>query len=184
MKELSMHILDLVQNSIRASASLINVEFFDNIEVGVIELIIKDNGCGMDKAKVEEAINPFYTTRTTRNVGLGIPLLEQACKRCDGTFSISSQINLGTEVKCTFKRNHIDLVPLGDIGETISSIVASLGTSCEFIYVHRVGNKKFIFSTSEVKKVLDGLDINTPSVLSFIKDYVNDNIKTLIIHNR
>lgn len=177
MKELSMHILDLVQNSITASASLINVEFFDNIEFGVIELTIKDNGCGMDKLKVEEVTNPFYTTRTTRNVGLGIPLLEQASKRCDGTFSISSEVNIGTQVKCTFKRDHIDLVPLGDIGETVSSIVASLGTSCEFVYVHKVGSKEFVFSTTEIKQVLDGLDINTPNVLSFIKGYVNDNIK-------
>ncbi|QSX06202.1 ATP-binding protein [Sedimentibacter sp. zth1] len=174
MKELSLHILDIVQNSIKASATLIIVTFSDNIVSNSVKITIEDNGVGMDEDTLQNVLNPFYTTRTTRKVGLGLSLLNEAANRCNGFLNITSKIGIGTKVECMFEKNNIDTAPLGNISETIITIVNSMCTSCDLIYRHTVNDNMFEFSTIKIKEILQEVDINSPDVLKWIREYINE----------
>jgi len=175
MKELSLHILDIVQNSIKANATFIEVILSESTIENTFKIIIKDNGCGMDEDTVKNVINP---TRTTRKVGLGIPLLEEATNRCNGSFNIESQIGVGTTINCCFERNNIDRAPLGDISGTIMTIINSL-MNCEFRYLHYVDEKFFELSTKKIKEVLGDNNLNSPEILLWIKEYVDESTNEL-----
>lgn len=178
MKELSLHILDLVENSIKAKARLISIKISENISEDLFVIEIEDNGSGMDEKFLKSVEDPFVTTRTTRKVGLGISLIKAAALRCDGNFKISSQKKIGTKVYCGFKHSHIDRAPLGNMGETMVAIINQCEES-EIVFEHRWNNKNFIMDTKEVKKILDGVNINSAEILLWIKDYINSNIKEL-----
>lgn len=178
MKELSMHILDIVMNSVKAKAKLIEIIIDENVENNFIKIIIKDDGCGMSKETLEKVTDPFYTTRTTRSVGLGLSLLKEACERCNGYLKINSDIGVGTVVESYFERNNIDRSPLGNMGDTIMTIVNSLH-DCELIYNHVVNKNIFNFNTIQIKEILQETDINENSILLWIKEYINENIKEL-----
>ena len=178
MKELSLHILDIVQNSIKSGASLIELSIVEKIEENIFSIEIKDNGCGMDEETAKNAINPFFTTRTTRKVGLGLPLLQEAALRCNGTFDIKSEKGVGTSVYCSFERNNIDRAPLGDISSTIITIVNSL-ENCEFTFLHVLDEESYEFSTKTIKEVLEEDNIKSYEILLWIKEYVEDSEKKL-----
>ncbi|EOC99839.1 ATP-binding protein [Caldisalinibacter kiritimatiensis] len=175
MKELSLHILDLAQNSIRANANLVRIEIREDFEKDRFELVIEDNGDGMDKELLSRVTDPFITTRKTRKVGLGLSLMKAAALRCEGDLKINSQKGVGTKIQCYFKHSHIDRAPLGDIGETIM-ILMNNEKDIDIEYVHYVNDEVFKFTTKEVKKVLGDDDIRTAEVLLWIKDYVNEKI--------
>ena len=175
MKELSLHILDIARNSIRAEATLIQITIEENDIKNLIEISIKDNGKGMNKETLEQVTNPFFTTRDVRNVGLGIPLFKATAERCNGYFSIKSNIGIGTEIKCTFEKNHIDRAPLGNMGDTIMAIVGSLNDS-ELQYVHKCNGNVFEFNTTQIKEILDGVEITSSEVLLWIKEFVDENL--------
>lgn len=178
MKELSLHILDIVQNSIKAGASLIEVSIMENSADNILNIIIKDNGCGMNEETVKNVVNPFFTTRTTRKVGLGIPLLQEAAMRCNGSFEIKSQIGVGTTISCSFERNNIDRAPLGDMSGTIMTIVNSL-EKCEFNYIHSIDTKSYEFSTIKIKQVLEEDSLDSPEILLWIKEFVDESTNEL-----
>ncbi len=178
MKELSLHILDIVQNSIKANAKLIEVDIEESISNNIFKIIIIDNGCGMDENTLINVTNPFFTTRTTRKVGLGIPLLKEATQRCNGYFKIESKVGIGTRVECLFERNNIDRAPIGDISGTILTIMNSL-VNCDFLYRHCVNDKSFEFSTLKIKEILEVSNLNSPDILLWIKDYVEESINEL-----
>ena len=119
MTEISLNILDVAQNSISAGAKLIEISVVADIKSDTLTVVIKDNGCGMDEEKLKKVIDPFFTTRTTRKVGLGIPFYKLAAENTGGTFNITSQLGLGTTVTAVFGLSHIDRMPLGDINFTI-----------------------------------------------------------------
>ena len=175
MKEISMHILDIVMNSIKAKATLIDIFIVDSIKNNCLKIIIKDNGIGMDNEMIKVAANPFFTTRTTRSVGLGLSMLKENCERCNGYLSINSKLGEGTIVECCFERNNIDRAPLGNMGDTILTIINSL-EECELLYNHITDEGSFTLSTVEVKGILDVSSINNSEILLWIKDYVNENI--------
>ena len=175
MKEISMHILDITMNSIKAEASLIEIIIDDSIINNYLKITIKDNGKGMSENTINKVTNPFYTTRTTRKVGLGIPMLKESCERCNSYLKINSQLYVGTTILCCFERSNIDRAPLGNMGETIMTIINSTD-NCDLIYTHITDNGTFIFNTIEVKKMLEGLDINDNSILLWIKEYINENV--------
>ena len=175
MKEISMHILDITMNSIKAEASLIEIIIDDSIINNYLKITIKDNGKGMSENTINKVTNPFYTTRTTRKVGLGIPMLKESCERCNGYLKINSQLYVGTTILCCFERSNIDRAPLGNMGETIMTIINSTD-NCDLIYTNITDNGTFIFNTIEVKKMLEGLDINDNSILLWIKEYINENV--------
>lgn len=178
MKELSMHILDIVMNSVKAEASLIEIEIEDSIKNNILKIIIRDNGRGMSEETLNFVTNPFYTTRNTRKVGLGLPMLKEACERCNGHFNIVSELGKGTVVESLFERNNIDRAPLGSMGVTIMTVVNSL-QNCELIYKHKSDKNSFLLSTVQIKEILDGVDIKSNEVMIWIKEYVDENIKEL-----
>ncbi|WMJ75900.1 MULTISPECIES: ATP-binding protein [unclassified Sedimentibacter] len=180
MKEISMHILDIVMNSIKAGATLIEINIYDSIKNNCLIITIKDNGIGMSSETAKLVTDPFFTTRTTRKVGLGIPMLKEACERCNGSMEINSEIGKGTVIKCCFERNNIDRAPLGNMGDTIMTIVNSL-EECELIYNHKTDEGTFSLNTTEVREVLDGASIKSGKILLWVKEYVNENIKSISI---
>ncbi|NLU11050.1 MAG: sensor histidine kinase [Tepidanaerobacter acetatoxydans] len=178
MKELSLHILDVVQNSLGAKASLVEIDIVEDVKNDLLTIKIKDNGTGMDEEMSKKVIDPFFTTRTTRRVGMGIPLFAQAAKSCGGDLKVYSEKGKGTEVIATFVLNHIDRAPIGSMADTMVSLVA-VHPDVDFIYRHCVGDKAFVLDTREVKKILQEVPINNPMVLDWIKRFIQDNLKEI-----
>lgn len=169
MRDLSLHLLDLTMNSIRAKASLIEIELIESKVRDRLIIKIKDNGCGMTPDMLNQVKNPFFTTRTTRKVGLGIPLLTAMASRCEGEVSIQSEVEVGTVVHVDLKLSHLDRPPFGDIHNTISSLVY-LEPSLDFIYHHQNDDSDYIFSTKVIKAFIDKVPINHPSVMNWINE--------------
>jgi hypothetical protein len=178
MKELSLHILDIVQNSITANSSFIQIIITEDTKVDVLEIKIIDNGKGMTPELLEKVTNPFTTTRTTRKVGLGIPLFKNAALLCEGDLEIKSELGVGTEVKVLFKHNHIDRAPLGDMVDTIVSLVLC-NPNIDFLYRHTFNGTEFVLDTREIKKIISGVEINCNEVISWIREYLKENINIL-----
>jgi len=168
MKEISLHILDIVQNSISAKATLVKIVVDENTKKNELVIKIIDNGIGMSKEVVEKVMNPFFTTRTTRNVGLGIPLFQAAAERCGGEFHIWSEIGKGTQIIAKFKYDHIDRAPIGKIHDTILTIIMS-NAIIDCIYIHRCNEKKVVFDTRKVKRMLEGVPLTNEDVLLWIQ---------------
>lgn len=174
MTELSLNVLDVAQNSVKANAALIEISINADTKQDILEIIIKDNGCGMPPEIVNKVTDPFYTTRTTRKVGLGIPFLKMAAEMTGGSFKIESEIGNGTVVTSTFGLSNIDRMPLGDINSTIETLII-YNTHIDFIYNYKVNEKEFTLSTIEMKEVLDGIPLNSPDVVAYIKEFLAEN---------
>jgi signal transduction histidine kinase len=151
MEDLSLHILDIVENSIAAMAKRIEIRIDEDQAEDLVTIEIKDDGKGMDEQTVKKALDPFYTTRTTRRVGLGLSLLAQAAEDCEGTFDLSSSPGKGTTVNATFRLSHPDCKPMGDIGQTMQVLVMS-HPEIDFLYEHKSDNSTYRFDTREVRK--------------------------------
>ncbi|MBM7622688.1 ATP-binding protein [Sporohalobacter salinus] len=178
MKELSLHILDLVQNSIKAGATEIKIKVIEDLVADQMKILIVDDGKGISDEFLEEVLDPFTTTRTTRKVGLGLPLFQAAAEQCSGGLNISSKEGEGTKVKATFQHSHIDRAPLGDIEETIATIIQG-NPNLEIYYRHVINDEEFLFATSDFRKRLEEVPLDEPEVLSFIKEYLSENIEKL-----
>lgn len=178
MKDLSLHILDILQNSVVAGATLIKLQIDEIPAEDSYIVTFTDNGKGMDDLMAKQAMDPFYTTRTTRKVGLGLPLLKQNAERTGGCMKIHSLPGKGTKVQVEFGFRHIDRIPLGDIAGTMALTVASY-PEIDFVYQHKTQTGTFNFSSRKIKETLDGLPINNPQVITFIKDLIRDNLKEI-----
>lgn len=178
MKELSLHILDIVQNSIDAGANTVSITITENTFEDILNISVKDNGRGMDKITAERAKDPFYTSRTTRKVGLGIPLLAAAAERCGGSLKIDSQPGRGTEISADFKHSHIDRAPIGNMWDTISGLIAC-NEGVDFIYTHIFNGSTFKLDTRDMKKILKEVPITSPEVVEWIRDYIKSGIKSI-----
>ncbi len=161
-----MHILDLVMNSIHANASFIRITISETSET--ISLKIEDNGRGMTDETLKQVVDPFFTTRNTRAVGLGIPLLYQNVKNTAGSFNIDSKINQGTIIKALFNKNHIDCIPLGDVKETLLSLIM-VEPNVNYIYKHEKDNQQYVLNTKEIKDILAEVPINHIEVINWLK---------------
>ena len=176
MNELSLYILDLVQNSVAAKATRIWISVHIHPEKDEITVVLQDNGCGMDEAFLKNVVSPFTTTRKTRRVGLGIPMIKQLCEMCEGEFGIESEVGKGTRLTLKFRLSHVDLPPMGDLSETIVSLINGSPEGIEFQFSYTYGEETFEFSTEEIRAVLQGVSLNTPDVLLWIRDYLNEGI--------
>lgn len=174
MKELSLHILDIIQNSIVAKASLVELEVVENSDEDILKFTITDNGCGMSPELLKKVIDPFTTGRTTRKVGLGIPLLKLAAENTGGGIELSSTEGEGTVITASFGYSHIDRQPLGDMAETMLGIVTSY-ENVDFVYVHRVNDTEYKFDTREIKEILGEVSFNQPKILLWLKDFFEEN---------
>ncbi|MFI5144776.1 MAG: ATP-binding protein, partial [Ignavibacteria bacterium] len=151
MKDLSLHILDIIENSVRAGAKKIDILIEQNSKEDVLKICINDNGKGMEKKLMKNAADPFFTTKKSKKVGLGIPLLKQAAESSNGKFSIESKKRKGTKIEAEFQNSHIDRKPLGDIAETFISAVL-MAPETDFIFRYKKDGSGFVLKTKELKK--------------------------------
>ena len=176
MQDISMHILDIVENSIRAKATVIQIHIKEDREENLFSFTVTDNGKGMSPALLKEVKNPFTTSRTTRKVGLGIPMLNQTCQMCGGTLEIESKEQAGTRLTASMELNHIDRPPLGDISSTIYILIIS-NPWIDFHFTYQ--NKEiFVFDTIKIKEALDGVPITEPEISRWIKEALQEGIKS------
>jgi nitrogen fixation/metabolism regulation signal transduction histidine kinase len=168
MLELSLHILDIVENSTRAGAGLIRIEITEDPRKDLFRIEIEDNGRGMSKKTLARVLDPFYTTKTVRRVGLGLPMLYQATQQTGGRFEIKSEQERGTRVLAEFRYGHLDRQPLGDIAGTIVTLVAG-NSDRDFIYIHRNEDQIFSLDTRELRKEIDDIPVDHPEILQFIR---------------
>jgi len=175
MKTLADHILDIVQNSIRASATLIEIMVEEDKNKDICTLRIIDNGCGMSAETLEKATNPFFTTRNTRKVGLGLSLLKQNAEMANGRFNIQSEINKGTEVEATFQYSHFDRPELGEVWDTYYLTVLS-NKNVEVIYDHKTNKGSFKISSTEIRNSTEGVSLQQTEIREAITDLIKNNI--------
>ena len=178
MKELSLHLLDIVQNSTRANACEVAIEICEDHAQNLLQIRIADNGCGMMPEVVARITDPFSTSRTTRRVGLGLALLKAAAEQCQGSLTVTSQAGQGTTVTATFHHDHIDRAPLGDLTTTLIGIIIGNPT-CEFSYRHCVDGRTFTLDTRDIKQELGDVPINNSEVVNFLHDYLDSQIQEL-----
>lgn len=178
MREISLHILDIVQNSVVAGATKINVTVCEDIASNKLTVEISDNGCGMTKEFLEKVIDPFTTKRTTRKVGLGIPLFKSAAETTGGSFNIESQVGKGTCVTAVFGYSHIDRQPLGNMAETMLGLFTSY-ENINFLYKHSVHDKVFEVDTLDIKNVLGDVSFSVPEVYLWLSDFLTEGEKEL-----
>lgn len=173
MKELSLNILDVTKNSVTAGAKNITVRLTES-EDGILTLKIIDDGCGMSEETLKGVTDPFYTTRTTRKVGLGIPLLKLACEQSGGALDIKSTLGVGTEVTATFDMNSIDFTPIGDMVSTMTVLVMG-SPDIDFEYEHTApGGRVVQLSTLQLREVLGDIPLDSPEIVKWIGEYLQE----------
>ena len=175
MPDIAMHLLDIVFNSIRAKAKNIIIYIMESELKDQIICCVEDDGSGMDSQTVENVQSPFYTTRTTRNVGLGIPLFKEGALQTGGTFRLESEVGKGTVIETTYVKSHLDCPAMGNLPETIATLVqadATIEYHIDIVY----DNHTFTFDTKEIKEILDGVPIDEPDIILWLKDYIKEGI--------
>ncbi|HWS29166.1 MAG TPA: ATP-binding protein [Clostridia bacterium] len=177
MKEIALHLLDIVQNSLSAGADLITVSVTIDEGENLLSVSVADNGRGMDEETQKRVVSPFYTSRDTRKVGLGIPFFKEGAEGCGGSFYIRSKPHAGTEIGASYLIDHIDRPPLGDMTETMLTLCVCNET-VNFILRYARNDKEFVFDTREIRLAL-GKDISfqAPEVMEWIKGYLAEGIE-------
>lgn len=176
MKELSLNILDIAENSVKARATLIEILLYQTEDKLTLSII--DNGCGMDEETVKSVTDPFYTTRTTRSVGLGIPLLKLAAEQTEGSFKIKSTLGQGTVVEAVFNTRHIDFTPLGDVTETIVTLIQG-HPDRDFFFRHTKGKEAVELDTRVLKRELEDVPLSSYEVIKWIEEYMREQYENL-----
>jgi len=172
MEDLSLHLLDIAENSIDAGADRIEMRIEEDSVNDLLLLEVRDNGRGMDEETMAKVTDPFYTTKTVRRVGLGLPFLSQAAEECGGKFSITSERGRGTTISASFTHSHIDRKPLGDIAATMVVLVTG-HPEIDFVFEYKREGSCYRFDTAEIRHELGEIPISTPAVLEIIKKDIN-----------
>lgn len=173
MAELSLNILDIAQNSIKAEATLIEISIDIDITADTLRIMIKDNGYGMTPEQLKQVEDPFYTTRTTRKVGLGVSFFRQAALGTGGHFTIESESGKGTVVTAEFGYSHIDRMPLGEISQTMHSLICC-HNEIDFLYTYQINSHSFVLDTREFRKILGNIALDVPEVSEYILNYLSE----------
>ena len=173
MKELSLNILDITENSVKAGATLTEISITESGNKLIIS--IKDDGCGMSEDIVRSVVDPFYTTRTTRKVGMGVPLFKMAAEQTGGKLEIVSDTgeDHGTTVTAYFYKDHLDFTPLGDVISTVTTLIQG-HPDTDFLFTHLIDGKEIRLDTRELRAVLEGVPLNTYDVLEWIRGYLEE----------
>jgi hypothetical protein len=173
---LSLHILDILQNSVEAGATRVALTIDEDLAANRLTITVGDNGRGIPPDKLSKLFDPFYTTRSTRHVGLGLPLLKAAAERCNGDVILASEVGVGTTLIATFQHSHLDRAPLGDLTGTLLTFI--LGGACDLRYVHRergsggAGEREFAFDTAEIKAELGDVPLTHPDVREWLRQFI------------
>ncbi len=173
LRELALHVLDIAENSLNAGASLVTIEVVEDLAIDRLTIRVGDNGRGMDAETAARVVDPFFTTRTTRKVGLGLPFLKQSAEMCNGTLTIESAVGQGTTVTATFQRSHIDRMPLGDLSGTVLTLVVGY-PQADFVFRHAIGEECTQFDTRPIKAELGDLSLSEPEVIAYLKNQISD----------
>jgi hypothetical protein len=176
MPEISLNILDVAENSVRAQATLISISAEADSAADTLTVIISDNGCGMTPEQVQHVTDPFFTTRKTRRVGLGVPFFKLAAELSGGSFNIHSVLGEGTDVVAVFGLSHVDRMPLGDMPSTIHTLI-TMHEEIDFIYTYRYDEDSFFLNTAEMREILGDVSFQEPEVSAYILDYLKENTK-------
>ena len=174
MDDLSLYLQDLIQNSIAAKASKIECTINETEDMTIT---IKDNGCGMTKEELEKAKTPFYTTRTTRKVGLGLPMIQMLAEQTEGSMELQSIKNEGTTLVIRLKHHHIDMPPIGNLGEMVYMVSIHQDVQ-EFIFTYVYYQTEYQYILTEVKEIL-GQTINQYTMMQALIEMINNEIKTI-----
>lgn len=176
MPEISLNVLDVAENSTKAGAKLVEITVDADTEKNRMSIIIKDNGCGMTKDQVEHVTDPFFTTRTTRKVGLGVPFFKEAAEGTGGSFDIRSEKGAGTTVTAVFVLDSIDRMPLGDMPQTMHDLIV-YHPDTDFLYTYRYNRASFRLDTREFHEILGDVPFNSPEISAYILEYLRENTK-------
>lgn len=171
MKELSLNILDIAENSTAAGATLVEITVEERPEADLLTITIRDNGRGMDEAFQKAVLDPFTTTRKERKLGLGIPFFKDAAEQAGGSFNLKSTLGKGTTVTAVFRYNHIDRMPLGDMPATIQTLV-QCHPQLDFIYTHSYNGRAHRLDTREIRPLIQGLSFAHPEVALWIREHL------------
>lgn len=174
MPEISLNVLDVAENSTRAGASLVEISIKADTGKDALTIRIKDDGCGMTAEQAARVEDPFYTTRTTRKVGLGVPFFKLAAENTGGSFQIESTPGIGTTVTAVFGLSHIDRMPLGDINSTIQTLI-TFHRDTDFLYTYEVDGRSFTLDTRDLREILGDVPFDEPEVSSYIKEFLMEN---------
>ena len=173
MDEISSHIMDIAMNAITAKAKNIEISIAADPKKALLTLFFKDDGVGMDKAMVEKVQDPFFSTKTGKKVGLGIPLLKGTAETTGGTFTLTSEVGDGVEIHASFRLNHPDLPPIGKLKDTILVLVAG-NPDIDFVFKYTLNEKEFIFDTAAMRAILGDIPLNDPEVVKFFIKYLDE----------
>lgn len=178
MRELSLHILDVAENGIAAGGNCIWITVEEDFKADQLKITIRDNGRGMPIEKLQKINDPFITSRTTRRVGLGLSLLAAAAERCDGTLRVDTAPGKGTEVEATFRHDHIDRAPLGDMAATIATLIIG-NPGVDFVYTHRIDGGEFSLDTREIRTQMENFSLSDPIVIHHLAESIRSSLKEL-----
>lgn len=177
-RDLSQHLLDIAENGVKAGATQLHITIEENLREDRLALTIQDNGCGMSAQALTQVADPWFTTRTTRKVGLGIPFLKQTAEMCGGRFAIQSSIGKGTTTLATFQYGHIDRPPLGDVVGTLLCMMIGF-QGVDVIYRHQVDDREFTLDTREIREILEEVSFSDPDVLAFLRGNLAEGVNAL-----
>lgn len=182
MKDIALHILDVANNSVSAKSLLTEITIDEQPDANTLTVTIKDNGRGMSEEIAKRIVDPFYTTRTTRKVGLGIPLFKQNAEKTGGYLTIESKEGVGTTVVAMFVYDNIDRPPVGDIAGVMTILITG-NPEIDFIYTHVFKEKTITFDIREIKEALEGTPINNPQIVKYLREMFEENIHDIINNN-
>lgn len=180
MKDLASHILDIVQNSIRANARLIGIDVEELPDRNELKITISDDGKGMSNDEMQRATDPFYTSRTTRKVGLGLSLLKQNAEMTGGSFCLESEAGKGTKVTAVFGLNHVDRPGMGDLTGTLLLLICS-PDGPEYVFQHQTPSGKFELDTREIRQITGNVPLTNPEIRKFLKEMIQENLELIQI---
>lgn len=175
MRDLSLHILDIVHNSIRAGASLVRISMEENTEKNMFTIHIEDNGHGIDPEILPKVTDPFTTSRKTRSVGMGLPLLGHTARQAGGDLMIASEPGKGTVVTARFQYNHIDRPPIGDMAGVLLQLMRGF-PQIRFIYTHQTLGGTFTLDSSEILEILEGVSLSNPEIRKSVREMILENL--------
>jgi hypothetical protein len=176
--ELALHILDIVENSVRAGATLVRILIREWGSTDLFLMRITDNGAGMTPQEREKALDPFYTTKKVRRVGLGLPMLAEAAQRTGGAMTLRSKPGTGTVVEARFGLAHIDRQPMGDIASTLIALIVG-NPGSDFIYRHEVDGRVYLLDTRDIKKALEDVPLDHPEVTGFLREHITEGLRDI-----
>jgi hypothetical protein len=185
MREIALHLLDIAENSASADSTKVSLVVQEDLANDRLTTFVIDNGCGMDAETVQNVQDPFYTTRTTRNVGLGIPLLKLAAEQAEGRFNLRSEPGKGTRLEAEFRHSNIDRMPLGDLASTFLTVLIShpqIDWTFDYQVTEENGQiRDFVFESADLKSELQGVSLTEPEVLAFVRGMIEEGVESVAL---